>query len=58
MEQDIEIKRVYYVCKTCNHKWHLDYPAKTTPCVVIACPQCKKIDNHQKPYNYFTDGPR
>jgi DNA-directed RNA polymerase subunit RPC12/RpoP len=52
------IKSIEYKCVNCGHEWTVNYPPQTVPDIEIKCPECNRINNNQKPYNYFRDGPR
>ena len=48
-------KSIDYLCMKCRHEWVLEYQKQAIPPVQVACPKCKRLANHRRPYSFFED---
>jgi hypothetical protein len=46
-------KELDFQCKYCNHSWTEIYPVMAKPVTEKVCPNCKKIGDFLKEYNFF-----
>lgn len=52
--QQSATKELDYECKYCHHVWTETYPMAAKPELEKKCPNCKRIGDFLKEYNFFT----